>query len=112
MRTAPVSAAPRLAWGTCSSCNSTACASLPAPYLAVAHGEAPAAKRAALPVLLCSVAPASDPRNSLPSHPLFQWRTVKHPLESVRPFQFSSVTLAEQLELDPANQEGVTGGCG
>lgn len=38
-----------------------------------------------------------------------QWRTVKHPLESVRPFQFSSVTLADQLELDPANQEGVTG---
>lgn len=50
--------------------------------------------------------------SALPSLPLplfAQWRTVKHPLDSVRPFQFSSVTLADQIELDPANQEGVTG---
>ncbi|KAL4422894.1 hypothetical protein ABPG75_009091 [Micractinium tetrahymenae] len=36
-----------------------------------------------------------------------QWRTVKHPLTSVRPFQFASVVLGEQMELDPDNQEGV-----
>ena len=47
--------------------------------------------------------------HAAPFVPTLQWRTVKHPLESVRPFQFSSVTLADQLELDPANQEGVTG---
>ena len=38
-----------------------------------------------------------------------QWRCVKHPLESVRPFQFASVVLAEQLELDPQDAAGVQG---
>jgi hypothetical protein len=38
-----------------------------------------------------------------------QWRSIKHPLATVRPFQFASVVLAEQLELDPAEPEGVQG---
>jgi hypothetical protein len=42
--------------------------------------------------------------------PSLQWRTVKHPLETVRPFQYASVTLSEQMELDPANTDGVAGG--
>ncbi|PSC71365.1 Double-strand break repair MRE11 [Micractinium conductrix] len=36
-----------------------------------------------------------------------QWRFVKHPLDSVRPFQFATVSLAEQMELDPDQPEGV-----
>ncbi len=34
-----------------------------------------------------------------------QWRTVKYPLETVRPFAFGSVALAGQLDLDPEDPE-------
>lgn len=44
-----------------------------------------------------------------PAPTLSQWRVVKHPLESARPFQYASVVLADQVELDPHDLEGVQG---
>ncbi|KAK9814095.1 hypothetical protein WJX72_000558 [[Myrmecia] bisecta] len=37
-----------------------------------------------------------------------QFRTVKYPLESVRPFMYQQVVLSEQLELDPENPQSIT----
>lgn len=71
------------------------------------------------PSLPCSLAMPGLPPTPTPGPPLNhqptatattpQWRTVKHPLTSVRPFQFASVVLAEQMELDPEDQAGVAG---
>ncbi len=58
------------------------------------------------PVLTGHARPAHQP-TATATPP--QWRIVKHPLTSVRPFQFVSVVLAEQMELDPEDQAGVAG---